>query len=138
MINISKQVNLFVKDVDKTIKRVIPGIRVEVAKSVINKTPIDTGEARGNWQSSIGAPITTHTDRLDTEAGFAPASGSGPSLREAEEVAKKSIKKDYYIANSAGHIVNLEYYASKQDGGMVRTTVADFPAIVSEVITGEK
>lgn len=138
MINISKQVNLFVKDVDKTIKRVIPGIRVEVAKSVINKTAIDTGEARGNWQSSIGTPITTHTDRLDTEAGFAPASGSGPSLREADEVARKSIKKDYYIANNAGHIVNLEYYASKQDGGMVRTTVADFPAIVSEVITGEK
>ena len=138
MINISKQVDLFVKDVNKTVKRIIPAIRAEVAESVINKTPLDTGEARGNWQSSIGAPVNTHTDRLDTEAGFAPASGSGPSLREAEEVAKKSIKKDFYITNNADHIVGLEYYASKQDGGMVRKTVADFPAIVSEVITGEK
>jgi len=136
MIDLSKQVDLFVKDVDKTIKRIVPSIRTKVAESVINKTPLDTGEARGNWQSSIGAPITTHTDRLDTEAGLAPTSGTGSSLREAEEVARKSIKKDFFIVNNAGHIVPLEYGLSTQaPAGMVRITVADFPAIVSEAAT---
>lgn len=139
MISMSDTVKLFVKDAKKTVETVVPAVRVKVAESLINKTPLDTGEARGNWQSSIGSPITTHTDRLDKEAGFAPTSGPGSSLREAEEVAKRDVEKDFYIVNNADHIVSLEFGGSGQaPNGMQRLTVADFPALVGEAVRENK
>ena len=119
--------------------KAVEGVRFAVSESVINKTPVDTGEARGNWQSSTGSPITIKIERFDKEAGFAPTSGDGVSLREARDVASKNIDKDFYIMNNADHIQYLEYTGSylgseQAPNGMVRITVADFQNIVNDVV----
>lgn len=126
------------KTIEKS-ERAIIGIRSGVSDSIINKTPVDTGEARGNWQSSTGSPITSKIERFDKEAGFAPTSGDGVSLREARDVASKNIDKDFYIMNNADHIQYLEYTGSylgseQAPNGMVRITVADFQNIVNDVV----
>lgn len=137
------QIRLFTANAQVKTSKAIEHIRIGVAESVINKTPVDTGEARGNWQSSTGSPITSKIDRFDKEAGFAPTSGDGISLREAISIAKENIDKDFYIMNNAEHIQYLEYTGSylgseQAPSGMVRITVADFQNIVSDAIKNLK
>jgi len=133
-VSLVETVNLFSKSLTRDLKKIIPQIRIEAAAGLINRTPIDTGLARGNWQSSIGSPITSKTDRLDTEAGTAPTGGSGVSMREATSVAHQDIEKDFYVTNNVDYIRDLEFGASKQASGMVRLTVADFPLIVADAV----
>lgn len=137
------QIRQFASSSQMKAAKAVEGVRIGVAESVINKTPVDTGEARGEWQSSTGSPITSKIGRLDKEAGFAPTSGDGVSLREARDVAGKNIDKDFYIMNNADHIPYLEYTGSylgseQAPNGMVRITVADFQNIVDEVVKGLK
>lgn len=133
------QIRQFAVNAQVKTAKAVEGVRVGVAESVINKTPLDTGYARGNWQASIGSPIKTEITRFDREAGFAPTGGDGIALRDAREVAKQSIDKDFYIVNNAEYIMNLEFGGSDQaPNGMVRITVADFQNIVDEVVKGLK
>lgn len=133
------QIRQFAVNAQVKTAKAVEGVRVGVAESVINKTPVDTGEARGEWQSSTGSPITSKIGRLDKEAGFAPTSGDGVSLREARDIASKNIDKDFYIMNNADHIQYLEYTGSylgseQAPNGMVRLAVIDFKNIVDDVV----
>lgn len=135
MANFADQINKFVVESLEDAKKVIEKVRVDVSDSVINKTPLDTGFARGNWQSNIGSPIKSEITRFDREAGFAPTGGDGIALREAIEVAAKDIENDFYVTNNAEYIMNLEFGGSDQaPNGMVRITVADFQNIVNDVV----
>lgn len=119
---------------------VIVEVRTEVSDSIINKTPLDTGYARGNWQASIGQPILSEVTRYDREAGFAPTSGSGIAFDEAEDIAKRDVDKDFYLTNNAEYIRNLEFYSGSKQAphGMVRITIADFPNIVEKAIRNNR
>ena len=121
-------------------ERAIIGIRSKVSDSIINKTPIDTGFARGNWQASIDSPETSVIERYDTESGYAPTSGEGTSLFEANNVAVMDLDKDFYLTNNVDYIRNLEYFngSNQAPQGMVRITVADFQNIVNDVVKGLK
>ena len=123
------------KTIEKS-ERAIIGIRSGVSDSIINKTPIDTGFARGNWQASIGSPETSVIERYDTESGYAPTSGEGKSLYEANNVAVMDIDKDFYLTNNVEYIFNLEYFngSNQAPQGMVRITVADYQNIVNDVV----
>lgn len=137
--NFSSQINNFIKKANSNTSKFVTGVRVGVADSVINKTPLDTGYARGNWQSSIETPIKTEITRYDTEAGFAPTGGDGIALREAKQVAATEIDKDFYIVNNAEYIQYLEYTGSylgseQAPNGMVRITIADYQNIVKDVL----
>lgn len=134
-----EQIRQFTVKTNEQMVKAVEGIRVAVSESVINKTPLDTGFARGNWQSNIGNPIKSEVTRFDREAGFAPTGGDGIAVREAKEVASKDIDKDFYITNNAEYIMNLEFGGSDQaPNGMVRITAADFKNIVDEVVKGLK
>lgn len=139
MSNFTDQIKKFAISSHEDAKKIIEKVRVDVSESVINKTPLDTGFARGNWQSNIGSPIKSEITRFDREAGFAPTSGDGISVREAIETASKDIDKDFYITNNAEYIRNLEFGGSNQaPRGMVRITVADFQNIVADAVKNLK
>lgn len=131
------EIKAFAKKAQENSERVIIGVRSGLSESIINKTPLDTGLARGNWQASIGSPETIVIDRLDGESGYAPTSGEGKSLYEANNVAVTELDKDFYLVNNVDYIHNLEYGGSNQSpNGMVRITVLDFQNIVNDVVKG--
>lgn len=135
MASFADQVAKFAVKTMSDAAKAITEIRIGVSDSIINKTPLDTGFARGNWQSSIGSPVKSEITRFDREAGFAPTGGDGISLREAKEVAETETSKDFYLTNNAEYIKSLEYGGSDQaPHGMVRVTIADFQNIVNDVI----
>lgn len=62
------------KIIDKTsmkLESLGKAVKVETFNGVIRDTRVDTGRARGNWQTSEEIPITSTIDRLDPAGGAA-------------------------------------------------------------------
>lgn len=106
-------------------------IALELFSSVIKDTPVDTGRARGNWQTSIGTPKESEIDR----------DGSGPALAEAaRETSRFGMGKVIYLANGLPYIYRLEYlgWSKQSPEGMVRKNVARIQSIVRKAVAENK
>lgn len=105
-------------------------ITLELFSSVIKDTPVDTGRARGNWQTSLGAPKDGEVSR----------NGDGPALAEVtSETAKFGMGKVIFLANGLPYILRLEYGWSKQQpGGMARRNVARIQSIVRKAVSDNR
>ncbi len=90
-----------------------------IAMKVIIGTPVDTGEARGNWQSSAGFPELNTTNRLS------PTGGN--SIVEAVTVARRApFLTSLFLTNNVGHIVPLNRGSSPQaSSGFIQDAVRD-------------
>ena len=106
-------------------------ITLELFGSVIKDTPVDTGRARGNWQTSIAAPKDGEINR----------DGAGPALAEAaSESAKFGMGKVIYLANGLPYIYRLEFlgWSKQSPDGMVRKNVARIQSIVRKAVAENK
>lgn len=79
----------------------------EVATEVVEKTPVDTGYARGNWQPGLNAPPFVPVSVLDPTAQAAPA-------RIAALAAFIRPGDTFYITNNADYIELLNQGYSPQ------------------------
>ena len=124
--DVAKYAKLAGASVDETGRAIV----LELFGSVIKDTPVDTGRARGNWQTSLGAP----------KGGEINRDGAGPALTEvASESAKFGMGKVIYLANGLPYILRLEYGWSKQQpGGMARRNAARIQSIVRKAVSENK
>src|SRR5690625_635523 len=107
----SKQLQAFVSGTKEKIDKTVKGATVTLAANVITATPVDTGAARGNWQTSVGQLKTDTLDRKGADAAIADARRNVPD--EAGSVV--------YISNNLPYIDKLEHGHSEQaPAGMVR------------------
>ena len=107
-------------------------VALEIFTQVVQKTPVDTGRARGNWQISVGTDSTGKLDRDDKKA-----KGSKPSFLSDEASKLGGCKGDetIYISNNLPYIKNLEYGSSKQaPNGMVGITMANVKRNIDKFI----
>lgn len=88
-------------------------IFLDLARGVITGTPVDTGRARGNWQSSVGSAINNTIDRSDPSGQL--------STREAEAASSRiTLGSVAYLQNNLEYITYLEDGSSQQaPSGMV-------------------
>jgi hypothetical protein len=136
---------------DRELERIARGVVFELFKRVILKTPVDTGRARGNWSTSVGAapsnaPVTNATDK----------SGAGAIGKVASLAVSFPMGETVWVANNLPYIMHLEYglypnppkrgswdkkaqayviktvggYSKQAPQGMVRTTALEFNGIV--------
>lgn len=130
------------KSVDETMR----AIALELFGSIIKDTPVDTGRARGNWQTSIGSP---QTDQL-----FDP----GPDDATAELAAAVynfGGDKTIYLANNLPYSWKLEFggygtgpgatekttrdsYSVQAPYGMVRKNTARIQSIIRKAARDNK
>ena len=101
--------------------KVMRALALEFTKRVVEKTPVDTGRARSNWNTSIGRPRFATTDVV---------ADITKTLAEAAETFAKwedPIKKPAFLANGLPYIKRLEDGHSKTQApaGMVRVTKAE-------------
>lgn len=92
-------------------------VAIELFGAVINDTPVDTGRAQGNWQTTMAAPAQ----------GDTPQTGSTVAMQQVRSVvAKSSLEDDVYLTNNLPYIEALEYGHSKLQApaGMVRKNMA--------------
>ena len=113
-------------EVPGVLTAVVKKVAFELHNSIVIKTPIDTGRARGNWLIATGSIPRGVVDRTLSAPDTA---GALAALADYDAASGISI----YIAN------NLDYIGALEDGhsgqapsGMVAITVAEFQAHVAK------
>ena len=108
---------------------IVRGTTIALFNAVIMDTPVDTGRARGNWQTTVGQPAT---DQIERE-------GASASMAEAEAKIPKGAGQETMLANNLPYIEELENGSSKQaSAGMVRGNMDRVSKIVAAAIEKNK
>jgi hypothetical protein len=82
---------------------------LKVLRGVTFATPVDTGRAKGNWQTSLSAPIGIDIQRLDRSGQAAIAAGTS-EIGKAKEIKYPEI----WIVNNLPYIEKLNGGSSTQ------------------------
>jgi hypothetical protein len=99
-------------------------VGVELFSSVILDTPVDTGRARGNWQTTTNTPATGETNQTAAEA--TAKAGNPGSYGALEDVN--------YLTNNLPYIEGLEMGRSGQaPAGMVRKNLVRVRGILNRL-----
>ena len=94
---------------------------LDMYRSIVIMSPVETGRFQANWNPSYGSPNVTTT--FDT--------GMTRALRKASAISKFPIGAIWYITNGLPYARRLEYGWSKQSpSGMVRVTALRFQEFV--------
>jgi len=78
-----------------------------IDQTVVLATPVDTGRARGNWQVSIGSPITEAVDELSPGGSEAIATGKAV-------IRSRKPGQTIFISNNVAYIEALNEGSSSQ------------------------
>lgn len=110
-------------NVDKVLRETV----VLASQQIVQRSPVDTGRFRANWQFSVGAPDLTTSDRVDP-------SGSLTIARILGQVAGIKAGPTVYLTNSLPYAHRLEYegWSDQAPQGMVRVTLAGLQASVND------
>lgn len=120
----------FARKYEEKAETLVKAVALDVLKTIVLRTPVDTGRARGNWQVTIGVPATGRLERLDKQGAAAIASGSSA-------VAGFKVGPTIWLVNNLPYAVRLEYGWSKQaPAGMVRLTQREWSAKVARIAQG--
>lgn len=103
--------NEYCKKKDVEIKDVRKNYAFALYSSIVKKTPVDTGRARGNWNITVG-----HDDTLESTR-------TRPQFKNVDEVPKVEGDETIYISNNLPYITTLEYggYPKNPKGGNGKT-----------------
>ena len=102
----------------ESVDRTVQAVTIALFNGIIRDTPVDTGRARGDWQTTVGTPASGQNGRNDpTKTGR----DGGPAQAEVVANTPKSAGQLTYLTNSMPYIEQLEEGSSQQAGdGMVR------------------
>lgn len=120
------QLQKFAKKTNSTLEEAHSAIIIALFSSVIMDTPVDTGQARANWNTSATNPDTSVTTRTDPDGG-----------ESINRISKNMGKMGgvTWLSNSLPYIQRLEYesWSAQAPEGMVRRNVARINNIVKRV-----
>ena len=127
----ASDVEAYTKRAGASLDETSRAIVLELFGSVIKDTPVDTGRARGNWQTTIGAPASGTVDRLGESEALADV---------AQQTASFGAGKVIYLSNNLPYIYRLEYdgWSKQAPGGMLRKNVARIQSIVAKAARDNK
>ena len=125
--DVAKYAKLAGASVDETGRAIV----LELFGSVIKDTPVKSGRAKGNWQTTIGSPASGTTDRLGEAEALADVS---------QQTASFGAGKVIYLSNNLPYIYRLEYdgWSQQAPGGMLRKNVARIQSIVAKAARDNK
>lgn len=105
---------------------------LELQKSMVQMSPVDTGRFKGNWQAGIGSMNTGTGSSSDiTPLGEYDPSKALNTTQTVLEGWKPG--QTIWLTNSMAYANRLEYGWSKQAAsGMVRLSVQNFAASVKK------
>lgn len=105
--------SIFAQEMDKlagivetNVVKLHRAVAEEVVEFVANATPVKTGQAAGNWQTTINTPSSSWT------AGNSSAAEAIAQAREA--LTSLAIGQTVYISNNVPYIVELNQGSSAQ------------------------
>lgn len=125
--DVAKYAMLTNSSLDQTGRAIV----LELFSSVIKDTPVKSGRAKGNWQTSLSAP----------KSGELARTGDAAAINEvASETAKFGMGKVIYLTNNLPYIYRLEFlgWSKQAPSGMVRKNVARIQANIRKAVAENK
>lgn len=120
------QLRAFAAKTKSSVEQADRAIKIELFTSVIMDTPVDTGRARGNWQTSAEQPAQ----------GVLERSGEGSALADMEQNLGGEVT---YLINNLPYARRLEYgHSGQAPQGMVRRNVARLNQILARAVSAAK
>ena len=108
---------------------IVRAVTLSLFNGIIRDTPVDTGRARGNWQTTVGAPAKGEIDR----------DGASPAIAEVEAKTPAGAGQETFIANDLPYIEALEDGNSKQaPAGMVKRNMDRIERNLKKAIRNNK
>jgi hypothetical protein len=109
------QLKQFEKLTEAEAVKLLKKVALQVLTGVVEKTPVDTGRARANWQVSIGSAG-------DGEA----AQGADPISAGLAKLSQVKPFSTVVVYNNVEYIVALENgHSTQAPQGMVKLTIAE-------------
>lgn len=100
-------------------------VTFDLFSSVVEKSPVDTGRFKGNWNVSRTTPNFSVSDAANAARGESEA-------RKALSLAAGSV---VYLSNGLPYARRLEYgWSGQAPAGMVRLSVREFDAYVQRAL----
>lgn len=100
-------------------------VTLDLFTSVVQKSPVDTGRFKANWNVSKTTPNFSFTAATNTARGEA----------EAQKALNFSAGGVVYLSNGLPYARRLEYgYSGQAPSGMVRLSVREFSAFIQRAI----
>lgn len=113
-------------NVDKVVRQTL----VLASQGIMQRSPVDTGRFRANWQFAVNAPDVTTSWRVDP-------SGAITMARLQGQIASINAGPTFYLTNSLPYAYRLEKgWSSQAPNGMVSVTLAGLQAAVNEYVSG--
>jgi len=122
--------------------QVVRGTLLDLSRRIVLRTPVGNpslwssppppgytgGQAKGNWQASIGSPETGTTSTID-KSGAATLASIGGKVQNAPGNV-------WYLANNLPYIGRLEFdaWSTQAAEGMVRVSLAELQRSINEQI----
>lgn len=115
-LNLAKQI----KAANDKAESIVKVTMIELFSRVIQKSPVDTGRFRANWNCSIGSPDLSTSQEIDH-------SGSGAISKATSTVVSYTLNgQSVFLTNNLPYADRLENGWSKQaPNGMVRLSVME-------------
>lgn len=114
-LSFAQQVALYAEKVGASLDETGRAIALELFGSVVKDTPVDTGRARGNWQASIGAPVTTQ--------GFDDEGAAVAKIKT--QVAQFKMGSVIFLTNNLPYAGVLEFGLYGTGAGATNKTTRD-------------
>lgn len=115
----NNEIDNFAKSIPGKVIALQKKIVLEALRQIVLRTPVDTGRARGNWQTTIVQPAGGQLDAVDKQ-------GDETITKGLAAIATLLPYQVVYIANNLEYIEFLEDGSSKQTPeGMVKMTVEE-------------
>jgi len=104
---------------------------LEVLKRIVLRTPVDTGRARGNWQTEIGKQASGTLD-VEGSAGEMTDFSIGNAITKLADIPAFSI---VHLTNNVSYVYYLEYdrRSSQAPEGMVEITLSELALWLSGI-----
>jgi hypothetical protein len=129
MTTFSLDVKKFAERAGKDADSVISKICLDLLSDIVLNTPVDTGRARANWQSSIGSPASGEVS-FTSDAGkgiSAPATSAGSTyaITAGAAAIASAPRNIFWISNNLPYIYRLEFeqWSKQAPSGMVRLAI---------------
>ena len=135
MSSFSADLKKFAEATKRNLNDTVRGVVLELGTRIVQRSPVDTGKFRGNWQLTVGGPDIRTNEPFDKqELGSSPSAGTFD--RWKGEIGAATIGSTFYITNSLPYARRLEYegWSQQAPAGMVRVTVAEYGQIINQVI----
>lgn len=127
----SEDLKKFAGKVDPSV--VVQKVALDLFGRVILRTPVDSGRARANWQTSLGSPQEGEVETVNN----IPVGASGGSAFDevAQVVSNYQGDESIFLSNNLPYTEVLENGSSSQaPAGMVKVTLAEYPHIVENAV----